>query len=84
MLSEYLQHLRGAEVWRAARYANPRADTIVQAFTGRECKQPNTSLVKEKMLWRESLPPNDNDQYYELPPAENPHTRVTDQAVERA
>jgi hypothetical protein len=40
--------------------------------------------VKEKMLRRESLPPNDNDQYYQLPPAESAHTRVTDQAVERA
>jgi hypothetical protein len=36
------------------------------------------------MLRRESFPPNDNDQYYELPPAGSAHTRVTEQAVERA
>jgi hypothetical protein len=36
------------------------------------------------MLRRESFPPNDDDQYYKLPPAGNAHTRVTEQAVERS
>jgi len=44
MWSEYFQNLRGAEVWRAARYANPRAGTTVEALTDREGKQVNTSL----------------------------------------
>jgi hypothetical protein len=84
MWSEYLQNLRGAEVWRAARYVNPRAGMTVEALTDREGKQANTATEKEEMLRRESFPPNDNDQYYELPPAGSAHTRVTEQAVERA
>jgi len=84
MWREYLQNLRGAEAWRAARYANPRAGTTVEVLTDREGKQVNTSLEKEEMLMHESFPPNDDDQYYELPPAGSANTRVTEQAVERA
>jgi len=84
MWSEYLQNLRGAEVWRAARYANPRAGMTVEALVHREGKQGNTATEKEEMLRRESFPPNDNDQYYELPPAVSAHSHVTEQAVERA
>jgi hypothetical protein len=62
MWSEYLQTLRGAEFWRAAPYANPRADMTVEALTDREGKKANTSTEKEEMLRRESFPPNDNDQ----------------------
>jgi hypothetical protein len=84
MWSEYLQNLRGAEVWRAARYVNPRPGMTVEALTDREGKQANTSLEKEEMLRRETFPLNDDDQYYELPPEGSAHTRVTVQAVERA
>jgi len=49
MWSNYLQNLRGAEVWNAARYPNPRAGMTVQALTDRECKQANTALEKEEM-----------------------------------
>ena len=56
----------------------------VEALTDREGKQANTSLEKGEMLRHESFPPNDGDQYYELPPAGSAHTRVTEQAVERA
>jgi len=84
MWSKYLQNLRGAEVWRAARYANPRAGMTVESLTDREGKQVNTSQEKEEMLRRESFPPNDDDQYYEIPPAGSAHTRVTEQSVERA
>ena len=79
-----MQNLRGAEVWRAAQYANPRAGRTVEALTEREGRQANTAAEKEEMLRRESFPPNDNDQYYELPPAGSAYTRVTEQAVERA
>jgi len=79
-----LQKLRGAEVWRAARYANPRAGMTMEALTDGEGKQADTSLEKEEMLRHESFPPNDDDQYYELLPAWSAHTRVTEQAVERA
>jgi hypothetical protein len=63
MWSEYLQNLRGAEVWRAARYANTREGMSVEAPTEREGKQANTATEKEEMLRREYFPPNDNDQY---------------------
>jgi len=84
MWSEYLPNLWGPEVWRAARYVNPRTNTTVEALTDREGKQANTSLEKDEMLRRASFLPNDDDQYYELPPAGNTHTLVTEQSVERA
>jgi len=56
----------------------------VEVSTAREGKQANTSLEKEEMLRHEFFPPNDDDQYYELPPARCAQTRVTEQAVERA
>jgi len=43
----------GAEVWRAARYTNPRASMTVEAMTDREGKQANTGREKEEMLTRE-------------------------------
>ena len=43
MWSDYLKILRGAEVWRAAQYANSRAGMTVEASTDREGKQANTS-----------------------------------------
>jgi len=82
--SNYFQNLRGAEGWRAARYANPRAGMTVEALTDRQGNQANTSSEKEEMLKHESFPPNDGDQYYELSSAGNAHTRVTEQAVDRA
>jgi len=36
------------------------------------------------MLRHESFPPDNDDQYYELPPTGSAHTRVTEQAVEQA
>ena len=83
MWSDYLKNLRGAEVWRAVRYANPGAGMTVEGLTDREGKQAKTSLEKEEMLREESVPPNYGGQYYELPLEGCVHTRVTDQAVER-
>jgi len=82
MWIDYLQNFRGAKVWRAARYANPRAGVTVGALTEMEGKQANTILEEEEMLRRESFPTNDNKQYYKLPPAGSAHTHVTEQAVE--
>jgi hypothetical protein len=79
-----LQNLRGAEVCRATRYANPLAGTTVEALTNREGKQGNTSLEKMQMVSRESFPPNDADQFNRLPPADTANKRITEQAVERA
>jgi len=62
MWGDYLQNLGGAEVWRAAPYANPQAGTTVEALTDRDGKQANTSLEKEEMLRHKSFPPNDGDQ----------------------
>jgi len=79
-----MQNLRGSKIWRAAQYANPRAAMTVKVFTDREGKQANRSLEKEEMLRCKSIPPNDDDQYYELPPTVSAHTPVIDQAVEEA
>ena len=84
MWDDYLRNHRGTEVWRAARYANPREGTTVEAVTDRESEQANTSSEMEEMLRHDSFLPNDGDQYYELPPAGSAHSRVTEQAVERA
>jgi len=56
----------------------------VEALPDREGKQANTSLENEETLKRESFPPNEHDQYYELPPTGSAHTCVTQQADERA
>jgi len=56
----------------------------VEALTDRDGKQANTSLEKVEMLRHKSFPPKDGDQYYELPSVGSAHTRVTEQAVERA
>jgi len=61
MWSEYLQNLRGAEVWRAARYAYPRAGMTVDATRDRDGKQAKKALEKKEMLRRESFTPNDDD-----------------------
>ena len=56
----------------------------MDSTTVRQGKQAMTSLEKEEMLRSETFPPNDDDQYYELPPVRSAHIRVTVQAVERA
>jgi hypothetical protein len=82
MWSQYLQNLKGAQVWRAARYGNLRGGMTIEALTDRQGKQANTAMEKEEMLRSKSFPPNDNDQYDELPPAGSAHTRVTEHTVE--
>jgi len=56
----------------------------MKALTDGEGKQANTILEKEEMLICRSFPPDDDNQYYQLPPAGHAHTPVTKQAVERA
>jgi len=84
MWDDYLQNLRGGEVWRAAKFTNLRAGATVEALTDRERMQANTIAGKEEMLRGESFPLNDGDQYYELPPAGQAHECITEESVERA
>ena len=84
MWDDHLQNLRGGEVWRAAKFTNPRAGATVEALTDREGKQANTIAKKEEMLRGESFPLNDGDQYYELLPAGQAHKRITENSVEQA
>jgi hypothetical protein len=56
----------------------------VEAVTDREGKQANTAIEKEEMLRLESFPLNDDDQYYELPPAGSADTTVTEKGVVQA
>jgi hypothetical protein len=76
--SENLQNLMGAEVKRAAWYTKPHAGMTVEAFTDSNGKQASTSLKKEEMLRCKSFPPNEDDQYYKLPPAASALTHITD------
>ena len=78
MLTELLRNLLGGKVWEAARYMNPWAGMTVESFTDREGKQAKSLLEKEEMMRLESFPPNDNDQYYELPPTPRAHTHGTE------
>jgi len=71
-------------VSRSARYANPRACITVEDLSDREGMQAITATEKEEMQRGESFLPNDDNQYYELPPVGSGHTRVTEQADERA
>ena len=66
-----------------AHYVSPAVDLTVEALTDREGKQANTSFVQEEILRNKSFPPNDGEQYYELPPAVSPHTRATEEVVQR-
>jgi len=84
MWDNYLQNLTADEVWRAAKFTNPRAGATVEALTDREGKPPNSIADKEEMLSGESLRLNDGDQYYELPPAGPAHKRITEPSVEQA
>jgi len=56
MWNDSVQHLRGGEVWRAAKFTNPRAGATVSALTAREGKQANRIAKKEEML-RGVFPP---------------------------
>jgi len=82
MWSEYLKHLRGAEVWNAAQYTNPWAGAAVEPLTDRAGKIANISLEKEEMLRHKSFPPNVNDQSDQLPLAESAQCCITEYAVE--
>jgi len=84
MGDDYLQNHRGGEVWRVAKFTNPRAGATVEVLTGRVGKEANPIAEEEVMLRGESFLQNDGDQYYELPPAAQAHERITEQSVERA
>jgi len=84
MGNDYLNNRRGAEVWRAAKFANPMAGKTEEPLTDRDGLQANTIAEKEETLKRVSCPPNEYNQYFELPPAGQAHQFVTKEAVERA
>ena len=56
----------------------------MEVLTDREGMQANTIAEKETMLRGESFPPDNGDQYYELPPAGPAHKPITEQSVEGA
>jgi len=56
MWNDYLKKLRGAKVWRAAKCANPRAGSTVEALTDSDGKQAKYITEKEKILRPESFP----------------------------
>ena len=56
----------------------------VEVLTHRDGKQPGTIIEKEEMPRQESFPPNNHNQYFELPPAGQAHLSVTEQTVKWA
>jgi len=48
-----MQNLRGAEVWRAGKYANGQVGTTVEASKDKIRKQADSATQKEGMLRRE-------------------------------
>lgn len=58
MWNYYLENLQGAEVCRAAKFANLQAGVTVEALSGREGRFATTITVKDEMLRRDSYPPN--------------------------
>ena len=54
----------------------------MEALTDREGKQANTIAGEEEMIRGESFPPNNGDQYYDLPPVGHSHKLITEQSVE--
>jgi hypothetical protein len=84
MWNNYVQNLRVGEVWRGAKFTNPRVGASMEALTVREGKQAHSIAEKEKTLRGESVPLHDGDHYYELPPAGQAEECITEQSVERA
>jgi len=77
-----MQILQGADIWRAAKCVKSQTARILEALKTREGKQANTTIEKEEMLRLEAFHPNDDDQYYELPPASSVPTKVSKNAVQ--
>jgi len=84
MWNDYQKTLRGAEVRRAAKFANPRAGAALDALTDSDGNLANTITEKEEMLRRECFPLNERDQCFEIPPVGQAHQSVTEQSVVRA
>jgi hypothetical protein len=82
--SDHFQNLRGGQVDRAATSFDHHAGVTVKAQMDREGKQANTTILQDEMRTLESVPLNEDDQYYELPQGRNARTKVTEKAVEWA
>jgi len=50
MWNENWKILRGAEVWSAAKFANPQVEMTVKAWTNRDGKQENTIGEEEAII----------------------------------
>jgi len=84
MWNEYLKNLWEHGVWGAVKFANPCAGTTVDALTDSEGMQAITLNKNEEFLRCQAFPPNEHDQYFELPLPGQAHLSVTEQAVQHA
>jgi hypothetical protein len=75
---DYLKNLRGAEFWRAAKFAKVLAGATVGALTDRDGKQAYTITKIRAMRSRKSCSPNEHGQYCELTSAGRPHQSVAE------
>lgn len=81
MWNDHAKNLRGAEVWTAAKFANPQAGEMEEALTDNDGKQANTITKKEYILGRELFLPNEHHQYVELPQLGQVHRFVAEHMV---
>jgi len=61
MWTDYLQHLQGADIWRAAKYVNHRVGATVEAQTDNRAKLAYTAITTEVLQRLQSVPLNDNN-----------------------
>jgi len=69
MFKHYVESLTGPEMWRAAKFAIILATSIVEALTDGIWKHTNMIAQNEEMLSRQSFPPKEYNQHFEIPPA---------------
>jgi len=83
MWNDNQKNMRGADVCRAAKFADPQAGATVEALTDRDGTQANTITEQEEMLRRVSFPPDLHKQYFGLPRVGHVHQSVTEPAVKQ-
>ena len=82
--NDALNNLKGDEVWRAMKFANPRAGATLQALTNTDGNQANTITEIEEILRRVSFSPNQQNKYLEQLLAGPAHPSVTVHTVKQA
>jgi hypothetical protein len=84
MWNDYLKNMREPAVWGAAKFTNLWADAIMEAPTHRNGTQVIILPVTKEFVRRQSFPPNEHTQYFELPLPGQALQSITEQEVQQA